>query len=387
MAFKSENKKMKIGILSFHYVRNYGAVLQNFALQTFLSESFSNFQVETIDYRCKYLISNYNKRILTNSKASILDYSIKDCGKFLINIPHYFRREKNFKKFINKNIKLSRKVKSKKTLGSFFQSYDAIVSGSDQVFNVSITKDDFSYFIDSSQYHGYRLSYAASMCWNSCHESLKPFFIPKLLKFDAISLRESVDALHLENNNINSSINVDPTLLLSRDQWIKIEEKCGCPKKYILFFELINSPQAADLAREKAKEENVPLLFLSSDDKPWKYKDMIHMENISPQQFIFLVHNCSMVYTNSFHGLMFSLLFQKPFYCQSSFNDKRMIDSLDSIGLKGAYKRDDYGVSILDSSTYDSFQLVDHLEEKKHSAISFFLTAFSREAKNAKSSI
>lgn len=353
---------MKIGILSYQQVRNFGAVLQNYALQKALESINNAVEVETIDYRCKYLDNGYNKRMLTEGRKGILDYSIKDLVKSMIVYPLYKKREKVFESYLTNHIKRSSTIRDKNELIMLNESYDYFVVGSDQVWNFEIILDDYTYFLDFVNDSKKKISYAASLCWKYSHEKNKDLLIKYLGDFSAISVREEKDAIKLKSyikNIVN--VNIDPTLLLTTEEWNKAEEEVeNIPEKYILFFELLNANVAVDLARSKSKELNIPIIYISSDDKPWKYKDMIHIHNINPGQFIRLVENSSYVYTNSFHGVMFSLLYHKPFYCQQTNGDRRMEDALKLVGIGDFYIRDAYGINMLN----DSDQLWESFEKK-----------------------
>ena len=97
---------MKVGILSYQQVRNYGAVLQNYALQTFLN-SLPNIESETIDYRCEYLDKGYNRRMLHEGQRGILNYTIKDAVKYVMVLPLFKKREKIFETYLSSHIKRS----------------------------------------------------------------------------------------------------------------------------------------------------------------------------------------------------------------------------------------------------------------------------------------
>ena len=339
---------MKIGIMSYQQVRNFGAVLQNYALQKTI-EKLNNAEVETIDYRCRYLDKGYNKRMLHNGSRGIVNYSMKDLIKFIKIYPLYIKREKIFEDYLNAHLKRSSIIREREELKKIKDEYDYFIVGSDQVWNLEIIHDDFSYFLDFVDDPRKKVSYAASVCWKYTHQKKKEVLYTYLNDFKYISVREEKDALKLkEGINKNINVNIDPTLLLTSKEWKYAEtEVVKKPHEYILFFELLDANVAADLARMRAKELNIPIVYISSDDKTWKHKDMIHIHNVSPGQFVNLLRNAQSVYTNSYHGVMFSLLFHKPFYCQQTYGDKRMEDALKLVGLGNYYIRDEFGINLL----------------------------------------
>lgn len=354
---------MKIGILSFHYVRNYGAVLQNYALQTFINK-LDGAECFTIDYHCKYLEKYYNKRILTNGKTSLLDYSIKDIAKYLLAIPFYFKRDRIFKKFISSNIRLYKKNVQKSKLKNLCSDIQCFISGSDQVFNPKITKDDYSYLQDFVSGESLKISYAASGCFEA--QSNELFNVCAFLKkFSCVSVREEKDAKILKQYSVNACVNLDPTLLLSEKDWESLETEVKLNKKYVVFFELIDAPYAAQKAIQYARENKLDVVFFSSDDKIWKYRNnMHHLNCVSPSEFIYLIHHSECVFTNSYHGMMFSIIFHKPFFCQTTFNDKRMPDALNMCGLGNSYSQSEYGVEIKDPAIYSNPSFKTQLEEE-----------------------
>lgn len=349
---------MKVGILSYQQVRNYGAVLQNYALQTYLN-SLPGVDAETIDYRCDYLDSGYNHRMLHEGQRGLLNYTIKDIVKYIMALPLFYKREKIFEKYLSNHIRRSENLYRRDNIDTCKNKYDCFVVGSDQVWNLEIIHDDFTYFLDFIDDTNKKVSYAASICWKYVHTCNENKIKNMLNKFCGISVRETKDADILNNLSLkNVNVNIDPTLLLSSEQWENAEEYIEKPARYILFFELLNAGVAANLAREKSKALGIPVIYISSDDKPWKYKDFFHIHSVNPGQFLDLVKNAEEIYTNSFHGVMFSLLYHKSFYCQMTNNDKRMVDALDLVGLNNHYIRDSYGIKLLDSDQriWDDFE-------------------------------
>ena len=349
---------MKVGILSYQQVRNYGAVLQNYALQTFLN-SLPNIESETIDYRCEYLDKGYNRRMLHEGQRGILNYTIKDAVKYVMVLPLFKKREKIFETYLSSHIKRSNKVYYRDDIAYCKNDYDFFVVGSDQVWNLEIIHDDLTYFLDFVDDQNKKVSYAASICWKYVHDCNSGLIVNMLSEFGGISVREKKDAEVLKKLSLkNVNVNIDPTLLLSLNQWEKAEEIIKKPERYILFFELLDAGVAASLAKEKSKALDIPVVYISSDDKPWKYKEFLHIHNVNPGQFLDLVKNAEEIYTNSFHGVIFALLYHKDFYCQQMNNDRRMEDALQLIGLTNYCSKDNYGIRIQnsDQNTWNDFE-------------------------------
>lgn len=286
----------KIGIYTFTAANNYGAVLQAFALKQHLCNA--GFDAHCVDYRPLFL----TERFKPFPPFTLQDYAnplklIKMCLKW------NKIRKKNalFEQFKENALSFI-------PVGS--TDVDTYIVGSDQVWNYKITCGDRIFLGNIPHSNGHIISYAASM-EQDLDEKWKMDFKEQLKNFSCISVREENLQHKLKNDyGINSTLVVDPTLLLSRSQWSMM----GVPYKkatgrFIFMYGFGFSQQEQKNAELYAKEHKLKLIIASSGVLLRKG----YSNNISPQQFVWLIEHAECIITNSFHGTVFSLIFGKRF--------------------------------------------------------------------------
>lgn len=303
---------MKIAIMTQPLHTNYGGTLQNFALQQVLIEL--GFQVETIDCatnfetKWKIFLRQLKNNILGNKKYVFTNEEIE-----LIGVEH--------KRFINKKIILSQKIKSKKELKEYINSNDikSIVVGSDQVWRKEYSPDIMSFFLDFND-SVKKISYAASFGvshWQfNAYETKK---IKKLLdKFNMISVRES-DAVQLlkENVQIDAHFVLDPTLLLNKKDYMSLISLKEKKDKGIFCYILDKNEKKNKIIQYVCSYLNMNN-FECMPNKKYKEKDSIiddiyNYKYPSIEKWLESFYYTDFVITDSFHGTVFSIIFNKPF--------------------------------------------------------------------------
>ena len=321
---------MKIGILTFHCAHNYGAVLQCYATQEFLRSK--GYDVEIINYRPKYLLDPYklfnSKRLLSKNPISIIKGTIRE----LILFPTRLNRWLNFEKFINHKLILSNKVKNK----LIPSTYDVYIVGSDQIWNPLITKGfDEIYFCNFSFIKGKKkyIAYAASMESKILDNNISQHYYQNLLRFDAISVRET-DLLKLLQPLLNVPIVqvLDPTLMISPYVWYSFPQKL-IKGKYVLVYEVRKNSNTIRIARHIAKQIGAQVKVLVAC---LQFHSKEINQSASPEDFVNYVRNASCVVTTSFHGTAFSIIFNRPFYTVrlNDGADSRSASLLKSVDLE-----------------------------------------------------
>lgn len=297
---------MKIGILTFHRAHNYGAVLQAYALQTYLQSL--NHTVELIDYRNEELLNVYKWFDFNRFKTRHLNNIYKELKLIL---PRK-KRFKKFDEFINRYLNLSPKEYS-------LNSYDVIIIGSDQVWNTNLTNGfDNMYWGNFKINNNCKLiSYAASMqdeIPNGNISKIKKF----LNNFNYISVREDSIAKILGTiTNQNISVVIDPTLLLSKNQWKNLCSERIIKKPYLLLYQVRKNNKAPKIAEIIAQKLNLKLIYLSAGiDKNYSNEVIA----AGPLDYINLFKYADFVVCTSFHGTVFSIIFNRPF-CSVLLND------------------------------------------------------------------
>jgi len=288
----------KIGILTFHYAENYGAILQTYALYKIIN-SFPNCCAEIINYVPKGF-----------------DYS------FMLD-KHYPLWEKRRKKF-NKFILEKCGVQTSMIHSVRGNNYDVYIVGSDQVWNMDLPEaaQDYEYFLPNLDEDAVRVAYSASIGME-IERINKDIFHKYLTQFRHISLREKsyVDYIsELSGNRCVSTL--DPTLLLKRDDYEVLTEKSEMSeKKYILYFwydfgerELGSIETVNALARKYSLTIKHTFLEENSMERKMLANDGGCILGAGIEEFLEYVKNAELIVTNSYHGAIFSIIFYKPFY-------------------------------------------------------------------------
>ena len=312
----------KIGTITFHRADNYGAVLQAYALQQALLAMGAD--TEIIDYDAPYISKGY-KAIQTGSLKAFI--------KSLLIYGTVSAKRKAFNRFREKFFRLSPPV-TKVKLPEMAKKYDAVITGSDQVWNAPLTNKDGAYFLDFVEL-GKRYSYAASFGISKIPSDDVGFYKEKLKDFHHYSTREETGARLLkELVNKDAVVDLDPVFLPSIDQWKKMIHPV---KRNPYIFIYLPAPHCIPLAQKLAKERNLDIVYIAYD------KSILHPEKnvgdtiiaASPDDFLSLIYNASCVVTGSFHATVFSAIFHKEFYAEAPARvGSRITDVLHTLCLE-----------------------------------------------------
>ena len=301
---KLTNNK-KIAILTYHTAVNYGAVLQAYALSTYLASN--GFKCKIVDYQCAAIDQQYDFMSWKNS-VSLASF----VGR---NLTYLFRKRKK-KAFAEFRKKLSlTKSCNIQTIKDFSEMFDVWITGSDQVFNPKCTNSDSTYFLDFVK-EGTKNSYSASMGSITHFKSAKFDALDMLKSFKNLSLREP-DAAYFLQKKLNKEcfVTVDPVWLLSASEWEKVAVKVE-EKSYILVYNLMNYKYMRKFAQRLKQITKLPIISINSaasGDILYSYLGKCR-SNCSPAEFLGLIKNAEYVVTDSFHATSFSIIFRKKFF-------------------------------------------------------------------------
>lgn len=342
---------MKICTITSHWVYNYGASLQAFALQKYL-ESEGN-AVEIINYRPEYTKRRYNLLAFPTSgiKWKIVKYfppAILLLWPYVIlhsGMLRTWKRKNAFDEFTQAYLSLtSKEYSSLDELRKSSPEADIYIAGSDQIWNANMNNGkDPAYFLDFGKPATKRCSYAASVAMEELSEEQAVFFKDKLSKFDRISIREksSIDLLE-KIGIINITHVLDPVFLLEKGYWMDISEKAkqySCiEERYLLLYDFLgNDPEMIKFAKKIAKERKIKIVSLV-DFRGHSFADY-NIRDAGPLEFLSLIRNAEVVVSSSFHATAFSIIFEKDFYVfqiklKYVKNNSRMIDLLKQFNLE-----------------------------------------------------
>ena len=325
---------MNIGILTFHYACNYGAVLQCFALQKYLMSQ--GHEVTVIDYKPKAVASGYKWLDIRRFWGTTPCRFYNKTKVELKVISKRKRRYDAFDAFVSRYLDLSVRIRNVKDMELHAQKYDMIIIGSDQVWNTKIT-GGFDKIYWGMFKHGESpllISYATSM-ENSFDQSKRSVIADHLKKFNTVSVREKSLKNLLEPCADDKKISVvaDPTMLLDASDWERLLPSDHLTEEpYLLFYQVRHSERAFNIASRIAKEKGLRIICLSA--RP----ELVNSPEVScasPEDFVSLFKNASFVVTTSFHGTSFSIIFRKEFLCidTNDGRNSRQTDLLEKVGL------------------------------------------------------
>lgn len=308
---------MKIGILTFHCAENVGAVLQALALQNYLKNR--NHDVEILNYCPNYIVNIYSYydeyffKSFFESKSTFFKLAIYNT----IALNNTYKRKKGFKQFVDKYLNVSvKKLRNYDEISAYLKNihYDAIVCGSDQIWNPSISSGlDPVYFGYFDDFKGIKIAYAASI-GKKANEELLPEYEHLVKKMELVSVREknAFDFLHEVRNDI--SVVPDPVFLLKKDIWINMVKDNKLYNDYVLIYLMEENIDAEHLALKIANESNKKVIKISQTKVLKKDRGIIYFSPCSPEQFLSLIYHADVVVTNSFHAVAFSIIYEKEFY-------------------------------------------------------------------------
>lgn len=318
-------EKKKIGIITFHRAINYGAVWQSYALTTYI-QSLGH-TVEVIDYFPKFLRKDrqhFSKRPW-NAVSKLI-------------------RIQRFDKFVMKYLKTSsHKYKTESELQETNKLYDVFITGSDTVWNAHIVKNELEVFLLSfADNDKLKTSYAASMGGQDATKDFADLFEHHLRQFGAISLRESLFINSVKQVSGKEEVYevADPTLLLNKEQYTKKFNLLNTDNsEYIVLLNLSGEKSLDELAFNLKAKTGLPLYHISGNYK----KNTLNPIGLSPDKWLKYIYNAKYVCTDSFHGVCFSVIFEKQFYCVGAttgfrkFNNIRVQNLLSKLDLNERY--------------------------------------------------
>ncbi len=304
---------MKVFTITTHFANNYGALLQSYALSRYLNGK------EGVD--CEILNYLPDGPQHHNSSWTIFHkpQSFRDILKFLYlvirvdKIKERKSKNRRMRAFINEYLPVTQKKLYKSTIYDETISADAVICGSDQIWNREIFLDK-AYFLDFVPDNIKKIAYAPSIAtaWKETEiGQLKPL----LERFDALSIREEANLQQVKNLAPNKNVQVvcDPVFLLSSSDWANLAIDPIINGEYIFCY-FLGTPDFAVKVVNRLRlitGYKVVLLQLNALDK---FNSDYVLRIADPFEFVGLIKKAALVCTNSFHCSAFSLIFKKNLY-------------------------------------------------------------------------
>lgn len=358
----------KIGIATWHHNPNYGGLLQAYALQEIIKKQ--GYEPEFVNYRPDL-----------NTLTKRLTRKLKDIYMMLLRPKIYNSRLLKYK-FIDEKL----------SVGKLYYSYVALCKEADNIYNVGVCGSDQIWSNNSGSiipfyYLGFldeckRISYAPSIGHNKMPDNLVEDFRKYVNKISYLSIREEKGAeIIKETTGRNAEVVLDPSLLLTRNDWLgEIEGKTPISprEKYILLYILGDNKQQVEYAKRLSEKMGYKLIAIET-----KYGAIDDLETVygDPFDFIELMNNASYILTDSFHGVAFSINLEKQFVAFKRFRDdeescqnSRIYNILKKTSLEDRLISPDKSVSFLDDNLID-YNLVRPLLNKERKLSLKFLSS------------
>lgn len=364
---------MKIGILTYHRSQNFGALLQAMALRKVMTEMGHN--VYFIDYWPDYHRNLYK---LLDWNLLRLPYGLQSLYLFARSIGLYLPRKRRhdvFESFI------SRYIEPYVLPYTANEAYDAIVYGSDQIWRKqSGLGNRFNpvYFGDNILRAKRSISYAASMGVIHSSDNDKTFLRERLSAFSDVFVREKSLKNLLADCGIAAEMSLDPTLLLKQEDWMRLFGiKTRSIPDYLLFYDLQSSSIDHSIIKKYAEEKGLGIKVIQAEAHLKKENGIEYIDDADPAMFVNLFLNAKEVITSSYHGLVFSLLFNKNFLTVFSVNQDRAKSLLETLSLSDRMLSP-RPTSIPDLSSIDYTEVNRKLDKEREESLTLLSKALNR---------
>jgi len=314
----------KIGVVSYNIhcnFTNYGSALQSYALCKTIEKL--GYKPYLIDY-CPDCLKDANP---LNPYKKVWDKDIKTHTLIKKSMPYIKVNHKKFQDFYSKKFNLTKEFNSL----NFNQTkniIDSYVCGADTIFCIDEFGFDDGYYANYECMKNNAISYAPS--FGDCKfDKSNINKIKKLLQnFKAISLREN-KYINLIASLTNKKIYrvIDPTLLLDKNEYLKIASKHKIKEKYILLYSRRTNLKMNYFVEKLSNIKGLKIVEISLNIDN-KNKGHIMKYDAGVEEFITLIKHAEYVVTNSYHGIIFSIIFNKQFYAFKREQCNSKIDEL-----------------------------------------------------------
>lgn len=314
----------KVAVCTYCTIESYGSMLQSYGLKCALT----NLGLDSI------ILSEHPKRDvhykIKLNKNDCIREKVKKILQIIIDKKLLLQLKKS-QKFIDEYLDVEY-FDGYNSVKSTPQTFDYYISGSDQVLNPINCNPLF--FLDFVNDKNKCFSYAASLGNNIIPANNEDTFKQMICNFKCLSIREynSIQVLR-QYTDVDIEVNIDPTFMLSSQQWKSIEEEYLIKKPYILVYPIYWDRSYNQELKKLHKSTGLDVYVLSDSlNKVWGNKKIY---DAGLREFIWLIRNAEYVITSSFHGTVMSIIFNKQFVSlYDSSNPSRIKCLLDTFGIR-----------------------------------------------------
>lgn len=306
----------KVAIMTWYTYQNYGTVLQASSISFILKQL--NYKPIMINYKPWGRLKKHNNPIVLFINKAVAKV-------YYLSKGNYNSKQKTmlFEEYKRKRIVETSRYNNFDELQSLNDIFDAIICGSDQIW--SPLRYDENYFLSFVNDPNKMIAYAPSFGQTEIADlEIRKKIKFQLNRFKYLSVRE-IQGAKLINRLVNKNVPVvlDPTLLLSKDEWDFYAEVAKTNKlstEYIICYFLGNSKKYIPYVEKLSKIYNMPFYIIPVKRNIQKSNLAVPFD-IGPSEFVSLIKNAKHVCTDSFHGVTFSLNYNVPFTVFKRFSD------------------------------------------------------------------
>ena len=370
-----KKQRYKIGILTMHCVPNYGAVLQAYATVAFLrgiTAKYTDvkFDIEIVDYQPLEKKKRYSTKALLLDSATSIRALLRNIRGYSIKTMNASKKlHRNAYEVLNSSNCLSKEIR-KNELPKLDNEYDALVVGSDQVWNPFGMKKDYSFLLNFYS-NGAKYSFSSSFGVSDFPTEYREIYARELSRFRHVAVRENAglkiyESLTERNDGV---VLLDPTLMLSVDEYKELEDdsEIHLLPGYTLVYLAMHSENLVKYATEHTQKDKEVVVFGMPDIvcRLNTYGCRI-IRSSTIGGFLSLFHNAGSIYTNSFHGIAFSIIYKKELWIEWNNVHSKSNSRLENIVNKfGLQNRLISKTSNSESIDYESINTVIEREREK----------------------
>lgn len=362
---------MKVGIITFHFVNNFGGALQAYALRRVVAEN-CGVDAEIIDYRQWFIRFTDLVRLLP------ISFNLKEIVMGVATFPERISRKRRFDQFIKNNNQLSRKYTSYWQIRRNIPKDDKYICGSDQIWNPFLTMGIVpAYFMAFEINSNKKIAYAPSFGTEGiakCHEKKITKYI---MSIGHLSVREKTGQELIKRLTGRDAVRlIDPAFLLTKEQWGEIASPSQHKDPYMLLYIMQKDDEVYSYAQKIKEEKGLRLIEISRYGYKPEFVDETLID-VGPAEFLGLFRDATYVCTNSYHGLAYSLIFEKEFCLVPCKRFRARIDNMLDL-LKIDITKNSLGGGNI-TTTYDREFVRKMINEERNKAITYLINSIGDE--------
>ncbi|MSA01719.1 hypothetical protein GKG47_15760 [Lactonifactor sp. BIOML-A3] len=277
-----------------------------------------------IDYRCPAI----EKR--ENLNKSFVERNVKKTIKNILFLPGYKKKAKTLQEFVDRSFQIS-DIFTPENIENAGKEYSKVFVGSDIVWGRDITDNDYTYFLNFIEDKKKKYAFASSVGDYAIRgdENRVAFY---LNDFQGIAVRENAAVEWLKSiNGPKAEWVCDPTMLLTTKEWNNYIVPNNYNGKYVLVY--FRDPHSKNLmdAKKYAKKNNCKVIYINYD------MPVSGVKNVKPKslnEFLGLIFNAQMIFTASYHGMLFSIYYNKEFLFYTRAHKSRVLSLANRIGVQ-----------------------------------------------------